>query len=53
VALSSQEHTTRTTNKHTHDVHMDAAKEAKADAEKKARELLPWYTRMWLVCTCR
>ena len=30
-----------------------AAKEAKADAEKKARELLPWYTRMWLVCTCR
>ena len=32
---------------------MDAAKEAKADAEKKARELLPWYTRMWLVCTCR
>jgi hypothetical protein len=32
---------------------MDAAKEAKADAGKKARELLPWYTRMWLVCTCR
>jgi hypothetical protein len=32
---------------------MDAAKGAKADAEKRARELLPWYTRMWLVCTCR
>jgi|MDSV01.3.fsa_nt_gb hypothetical protein len=34
---------------------MDAAKEAKAEkAEKKARrELLPWYARMWLVCTCR
>lgn len=53
VWLFPHKNTNTITNKHKHNLNMDAAKEAKADAEKKARELLPWYTRMWLVCTCR
>lgn len=36
------------------DTNMEAANfEAKEAAQKRARELLPWYAKMWLTCTCR